>query len=617
MTAPNRHSNDIHRQKLLRWSVVIALLLLTPLYGLLIRSWLIDLSWGIWVIVDSLLLIAAVVAAYLYFDRSMQWKDEREVLAQELARAEKQAADTHQQQQTIFQISQMYNQASDEVEIIQLTLRLSREVVGAQGASFVPLDERAQPLMPLIAGDIPAPMSDDWLQYLASPSVRQRCSTCRSLGHVTSDCSLLEAPVAGALGMFCLPFIRGDHEFGILNLYLPGTEQINPNMQDLLKKIVDEATLALEGIRLRKRELATLHELQSARERTDLDSLTTNLLLNLNDTLEADYSQLSVWDGKLKNNPLDVRVGELPVSAQSLVDGILQTVMSSGQPVLIGDVSGSLNGSTALRALMAAPLTASDGNVMGGMVVASRRVKAFNQRQLSMLQTVSGQTALVVQNINLITELEYKTMMEERTRLAREIHDGLAQTLGFLKLKMAQMKNYAEQGEYEQLVDTIPVCHDTLADAYQEVRQAIDGLRINSNDTGMQGWLRQAALEFQENSGLCVHVIEPISDPDLPPEVHAQLIRIVQEALNNVRKHARGEQAWVSCQEMAGDLILEVRDDGSGFDIADIPGPSRHGLQGMRERAELIGADFQVTSRPSQGTTIRVRLPLAVIGEKM
>jgi two-component system nitrate/nitrite sensor histidine kinase NarX len=617
MTAPNRKIDDAQRNKYLRWGVIMMLVILVPVYVVLLRSWLIDLSWGIWVIADSLLIIAAVVAVYLFFDRSLRWKEEREMLAQELAQAEKRADDAYQLQQSIFQISQMYDQASDEIEVIQLTLSLSREVVGVQGASFVPLDDRAQPLTPLVEGDIPTQLSQDWLQYLASPAVRQRCSTCRNLGHVTSDCSLLEAPIAGAVGMFCLPFIRGDQEFGMLNLYMPETEHISPDKQDLLKKIVDEATLALEGIRLHKRELATLHELQSARERTDLDSLITGLLLNLNDTLEADYSQLSVWNGKPKDRPLEVQVGELPNSARLLIDGIIQTVMTSKLPVLIGDVSGSVSAAPGLRALMAAPLICSDGSVMGALVVTSRQVKAFNQRQLSMLQTVSGQTAMVIQNINLIAELEYKTMMEERMRLAREIHDGLAQTLGFLKLKLAQMKNYAEQADYGRLVETIPICYNTLTDAYQEVRQSIDGLRIKTGSVGMEGWLRQAAIEFQENTGLSVHLSEPVGDPSLPPEVHAQLIRIVQEALNNVRKHADSGEAWVSCQEIDGDLILEVRDDGSGFDIDDIPGPSRHGLQGMRERAELIGADFQVISRARQGTIVRVRLPLSFIREKM
>lgn len=204
-------------------------------------------------------------------------------------------------------------------------------------------------------------------------------------------------------------------------------------------------------------------------------------------------------------------------------------------------------------------------------------------------------------------------MMEERARLAREIHDGLAQTLGFLKLKMAQMKSYAEQGDYDRLTEIIPVCHDTLADAYQEVRQAIDGLRIGSNGSGLESWLRQTVAEIQENSGFEIQICDPVDDVNLPPEVHAQLIRIVQEALNNIRKHSGAKQAWVSCYEADGDLILEVRDDGKGFDVEDVPKASRHGLQGMRERAELIGADFQVISLPQQGTTVRLRLPLALV----
>jgi two-component system nitrate/nitrite sensor histidine kinase NarX len=71
----------------------------------------------------------------------------------------------------------------------------------------------------------------------------------------------------------------------------------------------------------------------------------------------------------------------------------------------------------------------------------------------------------------------------------------------------------------------------------------------------------------------------------------------------------------ISCLELNGDLVLEVRDDGKGFDLDDIPGPSQHGLRGMRERAEVVGADFQVTSQPLQGTIIRIRLPLEYVGD--
>jgi two-component system nitrate/nitrite sensor histidine kinase NarX len=94
------------------------------------------------------------------------------------------------------------------------------------------------------------------------------------------------------------------------------------------------------------------------------------------------------------------------------------------------------------------------------------------------------------------------------------------------------------------------------------------------------------------------------------------LVRIVQEALNNVRKHARAEHIWVSCSEDEGELRLEIRDDGIGYSTLDLPNPSRHGLRGMRERAELIGAELQVTSQPGQGSVVRICLAAKASEEK-
>jgi two-component system, NarL family, nitrate/nitrite sensor histidine kinase NarX len=203
-------------------------------------------------------------------------------------------------------------------------------------------------------------------------------------------------------------------------------------------------------------------------------------------------------------------------------------------------------------------------------------------------------------------------MMGERSRLAREIHDGLAQTLGFLKLQTSQMQNYLHLKDWERLAESIRISHKILEEAYLDARQAIDGLRILPAIEGLSPWLEQTVIEFQENSGIQVDLIEAEDVDHLASEVQAQLIRIVQEALSNVRKHARAKQVWVVCRIDAGDLVLEVRDDGCGFSPEDVPTSSRYGLQGMRERTELIGAEFQVISRPKQGTTVRVRLPLSI-----
>lgn len=609
--------NKPNGKKILRWGILIIILLLFFLYELVLRDWLVNLPRGFWITLDSIVVVLIIALAIALVERSMDWRAQRNALEEQLMKAEELAREAIQRQRAIFQVSQSYNQANDEEEVIQLTMGFAQEATGALGASYVPLDERLQPLKPILKGEIPDTVTDDWLQYLASPAVRQRCSTCRNLGHVTPICPLLEGPFAAAVGIYCLPITRSGQEYGVLNLYLPGSEQLRPEVEEYLSRIMSEASLALEGIRLRNRALMTLRELQSVRERTDLDGLLSNLLTNLNETLEADYSELILRDGSYSQGSITLNAGDRLDSASPLVGGILQTVMASKQPVIFGDVSGDFRSSPGIRALMAAPLILPDETVLGALAVVSRRQKAFNQRQLSMLQTISSQAALVVENVNLIAALEYKTMMEERTRLAREIHDGLAQTLGFLKLKMAQMKGFAEQGDYQRVSEIIPLCHDTLSDAYQEVRQAIDNLRIGSDGSGLESWLRQTVIEIQENSGLEIELCDPVDDVNLPPEVNAQLIRIVQEALNNVRKHSNAKQAWVSCYRSGGDLILEVRDDGSGFDVEDIPKVSRHGLQGMRERSELIGADFQIISFPRQGTTVRLRLPLNLVEEKL
>jgi two-component system nitrate/nitrite sensor histidine kinase NarX len=135
-------------------------------------------------------------------------------------------------------------------------------------------------------------------------------------------------------------------------------------------------------------------------------------------------------------------------------------------------------------------------------------------------------------------------------------------------------------------------------------------LRIWPAEQGLSGWLEQTVEEFRELTGLPV-IIEILDvKNDLPPEVHAQLIRIVQEALSNVRKHSQAGQVWIACREDENDLILEIRDNGRGFTPEYASNPSRHGLRGMRERADLIGADYQITSQPNEGTQICLRLPL-------
>ncbi|MFM8320292.1 MAG: GAF domain-containing protein [Chloroflexota bacterium] len=567
------------------------------------------------VIVWTLSLVVVWVA-FLVISRFYYLMEQRRALEQRVNGLQSQVHQAYERLEAIFRVSQRFVEAEDENQVIEPVLRMLVELTGAVGATFVPLDEHGQPQTALSFGEMPFPVMEAWLEYLTSPGVRDRCRTCENREPVERplDCPLLRGPFADVAGLACYSIRRGEREYGVMNIFLPEGKRVDERLRVFLQTLFDETSLGLEGVYLRRRELSALRQMQVLHQKADLSGLLDSQLKSIYHTLEADFALMLVPRTHSFQNRIDLLLGSLPAHTRPFLDGFLHGVIASGEPVLVGDLASDPAGNpaarTALKSLVAAPLLASDGGVLGAVLVANRRAKGFQPRQLALLQTFAGQAALVVQNAGLMAELEYKTMIQERARLAREIHDGLAQTIGFLKLQGAQLRGYLHRGEFERANQAIDQFYNTLAEAYQDARQAIDGLRISPDQDGLTGWLAQVAHEFQELSGMPVDLSEVEQHTPLSPEVQAQLIRIVQEGLSNIRKHAHAGHVWISCCTADGDLVLEVRDDGEGFTPEDVVSLSRHGLRGMRERAELVGADFQVISRPQEGTIVRVRLPL-------
>jgi two-component system nitrate/nitrite sensor histidine kinase NarX len=128
----------------------------------------------------------------------------------------------------------------------------------------------------------------------------------------------------------------------------------------------------------------------------------------------------------------------------------------------------------------------------------------------------------------------------------------------------------------------------------------------------MVSWLSQISRSFETSSGLKVVTALPAMLPQVNSEIQAQLVRIIQEALSNIRKHARATTVWINVREWNDELVFDLSDDGVGFSAEDVPELSRHGLRGMRERAELIGAEFQITSHSGSGTTIHIEVPIHI-----
>jgi two-component system nitrate/nitrite sensor histidine kinase NarX len=534
---------------------------------------------------------------------------------------EKNDSDLNRRSEALFHLSRKFVEADDDTEVISTLLKVSVDLSGAVGASLVPLDDRGQPQTAVSYGEIPNQLMDAWVEYLASPEMRQRCANCQKKDSFIDECPLLEIPIIEKLGyetpanVYCLQLRRGDRDYGVLNLYLAQNHRMDTKTQEFMRTLLDETALALESIRLQQREIATLQQLQAVRRQTDLDSLEREILENVKEALNADFVVLQFREGDIPASRQLV-AGQFPESGTAVIEGLIQGVVTSGKPVLLATLDNDQIEGHDLHSVIAAPLVLPEESVFGAMAAGNTSKHKFNNRHLTLLQTLAGQISLVVRNTELLAEIEFNTIISERSRLAREIHDGLAQTLGYLKLQAAQMGNLLALEDTDRLHESLTTTYKVLSDAYLDVRQAIDGLRISPNGEGLSAWLEETCREFEENFALLVNLGEVPDQVSLPPEVQVQLIRIVQEALSNVRKHACATQAWVTCSQAGDYFVIEIRDDGRGFSPDEIPGVSKYGLQGMRERSELIGAEFRVFSKPDLGTTVSIRLPM-MVGEEL
>lgn len=205
-------------------------------------------------------------------------------------------------------------------------------------------------------------------------------------------------------------------------------------------------------------------------------------------------------------------------------------------------------------------------------------------------------------------------MLEERERLAREMHDSLSQTLNYIRLSAAVGKERLERGDISSLEQDLEQVRLAARDAYEEVRQGIWTLRTNGVlERGLLPALKEFVDRYCRETGLQVRVALPRSvRPDLTDAAQVQALRIVQEALANIRKHAGASRVSVEFVDRAGWVQISISDDGSGFDPATANRDGQHyGLQIMRERAESVGGTLEIISRAGEGTRIVVRLPAA------
>jgi len=206
-------------------------------------------------------------------------------------------------------------------------------------------------------------------------------------------------------------------------------------------------------------------------------------------------------------------------------------------------------------------------------------------------------------------EVEHAAL-EERARLSRELHDGLAQDLWLAKLKAVRLAALPDLGlEARALTEEMG---DAIDAGLAEAQQAVAALRLPGESTGtFCDLLTRSVDEFADRFGLRTEFECEPGLPALPPRAQAEALRIAQEALTNVRRHADATLVRVRASVEDGRLVVAVGDNGCGFDAGAV-GSTAFGLAGMRERAALIGGELRIDSRPQGGTRVSLLVPLVI-----
>ncbi len=264
---------------------------------------------------------------------------------------------------------------------------------------------------------------------------------------------------------------------------------------------------------------------------------------------------------------------------------------------------------------------------MGLVVVGSAVERTFGVDDVETLASLANQAAIAIENARLQDRLRDLAVVEERERIAREMHDGLAQVLGYVSTKSQAVEEYLATGRIEEARGQLGELSGAARSVYVDVREAILGLRSPIDPAiGLVGAVEAYARRFAEASKLAVVVdSSPASQVvALAPEAQAQVFRIVQESLTNVRKHAAAGRAGVRIAVEDGALVIRVSDDGRGL-AAQAGSPAvtqagspadwpRYGLQAMRERAAAIGGSVEWSNRPGSGVEVRITVPVADAG---
>lgn len=305
----------------------------------------------------------------------------------------------------------------------------------------------------------------------------------------------------------------------------------------------------------------------------------------------------------------------------TLGEGFNGFVAQSCQPLVMDEITAAVHltrlemSHAGLHSLVCVPLHSKD-KLVGTLFATTYQPRQFGEQDINLLMSIGYQVGLAIDNALLYGQAQQLAALEERSRLARELHDSVTQVLYSQTLLVEGWKQMALNGQIVDITEPLNELGHLTKHALKEMRLLVYELRPpDLEKEGLVGALHKRINAVEKRAGVEARLITHGIIADLPVELEENLYRIAQEALTNALKHANASSVTVHLTAQEGQVILEICDDGCGFDPVLVGGlhvddPGGMGLTNMRERTEKLNGLFAITSALGQGTTIRVQVPM-------
>lgn len=379
-------------------------------------------------------------------------------------------------------------------------------------------------------------------------------------------------------------------------------------LTDSLEARVAQRTAELDALNEVSREISAQLDTQHV-----LNSVTGKA----HGLLGADMAVLCLLDEQgdwlhlrsLSGPPEAVRAGR--VAAEQ---GVAPQVLSANGALACG--SGQCSGacqmlSEAYRAShLAAPLRVGD-RVVGALCVGSPQANRFSGESAEILAKLANTAAVALENARLYAQAERVATLEERSRIAAEMHDGLGQTLSYLGLMTDQVVDFLAQGQDADALERLHATRTTIEQATGEVRRAIGHLLDEAPAApDLTARLHALAAEYGQENGPTVHWQTTVAAAPRGARAETeQVLNIAREALHNATRHANAQTVTLRLDRLNGSYVMLVEDDGQGFDPT-LPAPNGHfGLKVMQARSAHIAGQLRVDSAPGRGTRVTLVWP--------